>query len=53
VYDFYEVPTAYLLYDVALSLPMPDAQRGSPVVAGKRSLAARIRGDFPAFFLSM
>jgi hypothetical protein len=48
----YQLHTAYLLYDVALSLPMPDAQRGSPVVAGKRSLATRIRGDFPAFFLS-
>jgi hypothetical protein len=48
----YRMPTAYLLYDVALSLPMPDAQRGSPVLSGKRRLAARIRGDFPAFFLA-
>jgi hypothetical protein len=47
----YQLGTAYLLYDVALSLPMPDAQRSSPVLSGKRSLAARIRADFPGFFL--
>jgi hypothetical protein len=48
----YELWTAYLLYDVALSLPMPDAQRANPALAGKRSFAARIRNDFPAFFLA-
>jgi hypothetical protein len=47
----YDFPTAYVLYDVALSLPMPDAQRGNPVLAAKRQFAARIQGDFPAFFL--
>jgi hypothetical protein len=45
-------PTAYLLYEVALALPMPDAQKGSPVLAGKRSVAARICSDFPGFFLA-
>jgi hypothetical protein len=43
---------AYALYDVALSLPMPDAQRANAALAGKRSFAARIRNDFPAFFLA-
>jgi hypothetical protein len=43
--------TAYVLYDVALSVPMPDAQRGNAALAGKRSFAARIGRDFPAFFL--
>jgi hypothetical protein len=47
----YDLWTAYLLYDVALSLPMPDAQRGNAALAAKRSLAERIQGDFPAFFL--
>jgi hypothetical protein len=47
----YDLRTAYVLYDVALSLPMPDAQRRNAALAGKRSLAARIRRDFPAFFL--
>jgi hypothetical protein len=47
----YDLWTAYTLYDVAFSLPMPDAQRGNIALSGKRSLAARIRGDFPAFFL--
>jgi hypothetical protein len=42
---------AYALYDVALSLPMPDAQRANAALAGKRSFAARFRNDFPAFFL--
>jgi len=48
----YDLWTAYALYDVALSLPMPDAQRANVALSGKRSLAARIRGDFPAFFLA-
>ena len=48
----YDLWTAYVLYDVALSLPMPDAQRSNVALAGKRSFAARIRGDFPAFFLA-
>ena len=47
----YDLFTAYALYDVALSLPMPDAQRGNTVLTSKRKLAARIQGDFPAFFL--
>jgi hypothetical protein len=47
-YDFF---AAYALSDIALSLPMPDAQRFNSVLAGKRKLAARIQGDFPAFFL--
>ncbi len=47
----YDLFTAYALYDIALSLPMPDAQRGNTVLTGKRRLAARIQGDFPAFFL--
>lgn len=47
----YELPTAYLLYDVAFSLPMPEAQRGNVALSGKRTLAARLRQDFPAFFL--
>ena len=47
----YDFLTAYVLYDVAFSLPMPDAQRGNPALSGKRSVNARIRGDFPAFFL--
>jgi hypothetical protein len=48
----YDMRTAYALYDVALSLPMPDAQRANAALAGKRSFAARIRNDFPAFFLA-
>lgn len=48
----YELWTAYVLYDVALSLPMPDAQRANPTLAGRRSFAARIRNDFPAFSLA-
>jgi hypothetical protein len=48
----YDLFTAYVLYDIALSLPMPDAQRGNSVLAAKRKLAARIQGDFPAFFLA-
>jgi hypothetical protein len=47
----YDMWTAYALYDVAFSLPMPDAQRANVTLAGKRRLAARIRADFPAFFL--
>jgi hypothetical protein len=47
----YELYIAYLLYDVAFSLPMPDAQRGNKALGGKRDLAARMRADFPAFFL--
>jgi hypothetical protein len=47
----YDLATAYALYDVAFSLPMPDAQRGNAVLASKRNLAARLRSDFPAFFL--
>ena len=47
----YDLAAAYALYDVALSLPMPDAQRGNAVLAGKRNVAARLRSDFPAFFL--
>lgn len=47
----YDLWTAYALYDVALSLPMPDAQRANVALSGKRSLAARIRNDFPASFL--
>jgi hypothetical protein len=31
---------------------MPDAQRANVALAGKRSLAARIRNDLPAFFLA-
>ena len=48
----YDLFTAYALYDVALSLPMPDAHRGNTVLTGKRRLATRIQGDFPAFFLA-
>jgi len=48
----YDLWTAYTLYDVAFSLPMPDAQKGNAALAGKRSFAARIRNDFPAFFLA-
>jgi hypothetical protein len=47
----YDFLTAYVLYDVAFSLPMPDAQRGNPALSGKHGLNARIRSDFPAFFL--
>jgi hypothetical protein len=47
----YDLLTAYVLYDVAFSLPMPDAQRGNPALSGKRSVNARIRSDFSAFFL--
>jgi hypothetical protein len=42
----------YLLYDVALSLPMPEAQRSNAVLNNRRRIAARLRDDFPAFFLS-
>jgi hypothetical protein len=48
----YDLFTAYALYDVALSLPMPDAQRGNTVLTAKRRLATRIQADFPAFFLA-
>jgi hypothetical protein len=37
---------------VALALPMPDAQKGSPALAQKRSVVACIRSDFPGFFLA-
>jgi len=47
----YDVMTAYALYDVAFSLPMPDAQRGNPALSGRRGRAERLRRDFPAFFL--
>jgi hypothetical protein len=46
----YDLWTAQVLY-VALSLPLPEAQRADPALAGRRSFAARIRNDFPAFFL--
>ncbi|WP_395646425.1 hypothetical protein [Terricaulis sp.] len=47
----YEWPTAFIFYDVAFSLPLPGASAGNPALQGKRSMAERIRHDFPDAFL--
>lgn len=47
----YEWPDAFLLYDVAFSLPMPEALADSRVLQGKRESIERIRSDFPDAFL--
>jgi hypothetical protein len=47
----YEYPIALLLYDVAYSLPMPSAGAGNPILQGKLAQLARIKVDFPYFYL--
>ncbi|MEJ0059287.1 MAG: hypothetical protein WDM79_06870 [Terricaulis sp.] len=46
----YQYPQAYWLYDVAASLPVPAAHQGPPL--SKQQFLARLRQDFPAFFLA-
>jgi len=43
----YEWFDAFLFYDVAFSLPMPDAIATNRALAAKRDLIERIRRDFP------
>ena len=43
----YEWPDAFLLYDVAYSLPMPEALAGNRALESKRVAIERIRRDFP------
>ena len=47
----WDYQASMMLYEVALALPMPEAQRAYPVLQGKVSFAARIRADFPTFYL--
>jgi hypothetical protein len=47
----YEWPDAFLLFDVAFSLPMPEALAESRVLRSKRDGIDRIRRDFPEAFL--
>jgi hypothetical protein len=47
----YEYPTALLLYDIAYSLPMPSAGADNPILQGKLAQMARIKVDFPHFYL--
>lgn len=47
----YDWPDAFLLFDVAFSLPMPEALAESHVLRNKRDGIERIRRDFPEAFL--
>lgn len=42
----YEWPNAFLFYDIAFGLPLPEAARG-PSLSSKRDNIARIQRDFP------
>jgi hypothetical protein len=46
----YEWREAMLFYDVASSLPMPDAVSNNPVLVSRHALFGRIRRDFPDAF---
>lgn len=47
----YEWPTAFWFYDVAFSLPMPEAIARNTALTGKRTQLERVRRDFPDGFL--
>jgi hypothetical protein len=50
--QIFEFPTALLLYDVAFALPQPFGGTSNMIVRSKLAVVAKVRADFPLFYLA-
>jgi hypothetical protein len=47
--DRYDSYTGLVLADIAISLPMPEAVRGNPMVTDRQQRLSALMADYPAF----
>jgi hypothetical protein len=45
----WDITTGLVLFDIAMSLPIPGAAPGHPVLDSKRAMVSEIRADFPDY----